>query len=94
MMWKCRNCHLRETKFAKFHGFIGDHTPRWPTSLEACTLGTCVSAFVAKKYSLFSFKRGCNSSTCNWARDFTEILTKNVLFVHSSLTDPSSSEPF
>ena len=47
MMWKCRNCHLRETKFAKFHGFIGDHTPRWPTSLEACTLGTCVSAFVA-----------------------------------------------
>ena len=76
MMWKCRNCHLRETKFAKFHGFIGDHTPRWPTSLEACTLGTCVSAFVAKKYSLFSFKRGCNSSeflTCNWARDFKKM---------------------
>ena len=58
MMWKCRNCHLRETKFAKFHGFIGDHTPRWPTLLEACTLGTCVNAFVAKKILPIFLQKG------------------------------------
>ena len=69
MMWKCRNCHLLETN-AKFHDFLGGPYPQ--TSLEACTLGTCKSAFGAKKYSLFSFKRGCNLCTCklNWARDF------------------------
>ena len=74
----------------------GDHNPQ--TSLEACTLGTSVSAFGAKKYSQFSFKRGCNLCTCklNWARDFKkiQIIIKDIFFVHPSLADTSSYKPF
>ena len=95
MMWKWRNCHLRETNL-KFHGFLGGPYPQ--TSLEACTSGTSVSAFGAKKYSQFSFKRGCNLCTCrlNWARDFKkiQIIIKYIFFVHPSLAVPSSYKPF
>ena len=31
MMSKCRKCHLRETKFAKFPGGGGGHTPDTPS---------------------------------------------------------------
>ena len=95
MMWKWRNCHLRETNL-KFHGFLWGPYPH--TSLEACTLGTSVSTFGAKKYSQFSFKRGCNLCTCklNWARDFKkiQIIIKDIFFVHPALADPSSYKPF
>ena len=43
------------------------------TPLEACALGAHVSAFGAKKTSLFSLPRSWNLCTCNWARDFKNI---------------------
>ena len=45
MMSKCRKWHLREPKFAKFHGGACPQTP-----LEARAFGERVSASGAKKY--------------------------------------------
>ena len=45
MMSKCRKWHLREPKFAKFHGGACPQTP-----LEARAFGESVSASGAKKY--------------------------------------------
>ena len=45
MMSKCRKWHLREPKFAKFHGGACPQTP-----LEARAFGARVSASSAKKY--------------------------------------------
>ena len=58
MMSKCRKCHLRETKFAKFPGGGGGACPQIP--LEARAVGARLSAFGAKRASLFLLKRGWN----------------------------------
>ena len=55
MMSKCRKCHLRETKFAKFPGGACPQTP-----LEARAVGARLSAFGANRASLFLLKRGWN----------------------------------
>ena len=55
MMSKCRKCHLRETKFAKFPGGACPQTP-----LEARAVGARFSAFGANRASLFLLKRGWN----------------------------------
>ena len=54
-MSKCRKCHLRETKFAKFPGGACPQTP-----LEARAVGARLSAFGANRASLFLLKRGWN----------------------------------
>ena len=48
MMSKCRKWHLREPKFAKFHGGGGGACPQTP--LEARAFGARVGASGAKKY--------------------------------------------
>ena len=55
MMSKCRKCHLRETKFAKFPR--GGLPPDPQTPLEAHTLGAC-----AKNTPYFSSKGGTGIS--------------------------------
>ena len=55
-MSKCRKCHLRETKFAKFPGGACPQTP-----LEAHAVG-------ANRASLFLLKRGWN--VCNYIYPF------------------------
>ena len=54
-MSKCRKCHLRETKFAKFPGGACPQTP-----LETRAVGARLRAFGAKRASLFLLKRGWN----------------------------------
>ena len=61
-MSKCRKCHLRETKFAKFPGGACPQTP-----LEARAVGARLSAFGANRASLFLLKRGWNvCRLCLW----------------------------
>ena len=96
MMWKWRNCHLRETNL-KFHGFLGGPYPQ--TSLEACTLGTSVSAFGAKKNTPnFPSKGVAISVHVSLIGHVTlkkiQIIIKDIFFVHPSRADPSSSKPF
>ena len=72
MMSKCRKCHLRETKFAKFPGGACPQTP-----LEARAVGARLSAFGANRASLFLLKRGWNV----WMGDYNSaIALKNSCF--------------
>ena len=81
MMSKCRKCHLRETKFAKFPGGACPQTP-----LEAHAVG-------ANRASLFLLKRGwnvwlrevCDNLVFNAGAFYTAVLYVQVLYSNKSM---------
>ena len=76
-MSKCRKCHLRETKFAKFPGGACPQTP-----LEARAVGARLSAFGAKRASLFLLKRGWNVCTqCRYTLFYFLVFIKTMWFL-------------
>ena len=82
MMSKCRKCHLRETKFAKFPGGACTQTP-----LEARAVGARLSAFGAKRASLLiSPQKGwnvCSQQVGEWPSSSQQSKKSNHESTHS-----------
>jgi len=92
MMWKCRKCHLRETKNLQNFMVSWGTIPPESRALDACALGTCVSTFMVPKNTPYFPSKGVGISVQvigHVKLKNIPIITKNILTAHPSLADHS-----